>query len=82
VNVKLKKRQSQAAQKLCLCLRVDNITVIHLKILIINTSGLKCIVLEIGVFLLIVLYTMFPIMVEYCVQEYIHSGFLVYSRVW
>jgi hypothetical protein len=54
--VKVKNRPSQEAQKLCgVGLRVDSITVIHLKISILNTSGLKCVVLEIGVFLLIVL---------------------------
>ena len=83
MNVKIKNRQSQAAQKVCcLCLKVDSVTTIHLKISNLNTSGPKCIVLEVGVFVLIVLYNMFPFMVEYCMQEYMNGGFLGYSRVW
>jgi len=39
-----------------------------------STSGPKCIVLKVGVFLLILLYSMFPLMVEYCVQEYMNCG--------
>jgi hypothetical protein len=65
-----------------LCLRVDNITTIHLKMLNLNTSGPKCIVLKVHVFLLIVLYSMFPLMVEYCVQEYVNDGVLGYRSVW
>lgn len=83
MNVKVNSRQSQAAQKVCcLCLRVDSVTTIHLKMSNLNTSGLICIILKVGVFLLIVLYSMFIRMVEYCTQEYMNYGVLGYSRVW
>jgi len=83
VNVKVKSRQLQAAQKVCcLCLKVDSVTTIHLKMSNLNTSGPKCIILTVGVFLLIVLYSMFTLMVECCMQEYMNCDVLGYSRVW
>jgi hypothetical protein len=84
-----KNKQLQTAQKECsLCLRVESIKTTYLKMCNLNASGLKCIVLEVGVFLLILVYSMFPLMVEYafpfrhiCLQEYRNSDLLGYSRV-
>ena len=79
----IKKIGSHRQHKVCCsCPRVGRITAIHLNMSNLNVSGPKCIVLEVGMFLLIVLYGIFPLMVENCVQEYLNCGVLGYCSVY